>query len=82
MFVVLWWWLRWRPSLKDQLFKIYLLAYALFRFLVEFVRGNAVVWHGLTGSQIFLIPATVLLIVYFVRRATRDSAANTMPLAS
>jgi phosphatidylglycerol---prolipoprotein diacylglyceryl transferase len=61
--------LRHRPELRDELFKIYLLAYATFRFLIEFVRGNEVVWAGLTRSQLFLIPSTLLLAGYFVRRA-------------
>ncbi|HEX4499220.1 MAG TPA: prolipoprotein diacylglyceryl transferase family protein [Thermoanaerobaculia bacterium] len=60
--------LRRRPELRDELFKIYLLAYAAFRFLIEFVRGNEVVWAGLTRSQLFLIPSTLLLAAYFVRR--------------
>lgn len=62
------WWARPRVSVKGELFKIYLLAYALFRFAVEFVRGNDVVWAGLTRPQLFLIPATVALGVYFAGR--------------
>jgi len=57
-----------RPRVEGDLFKIYLLAYAVFRFFVEFVRGNVVVWHGLSGSQLFLIPSTMLLVGYFVRQ--------------
>lgn len=68
MFGVLWWWLRPRPHPDGELFKVYLLAYAIFRFLVEFVRGNEVVWSGLTRSQLFLIPSTIALLLYFVRR--------------
>ena len=67
-FAALWFWLRWKPGLRDQLFKLYLLAYAIFRFVVEFVRGNQVVWHGLSRSQLFLIPATMLLIFGLMRR--------------
>ena len=60
----------WRPRIRVEgdLFKIYLLAYAIFRFLVEFVRGNPPLWSGLTGSQLFLIPSTLLLAAYFARR--------------
>jgi phosphatidylglycerol:prolipoprotein diacylglycerol transferase len=61
--------LRRRPELRGELFKVYLLAYATFRFLIEFVRGNEVVWAGLTRSQLFLIPSTLLLAGYFVRRS-------------
>ena len=42
------WWARPRVSVKGELFKIYLLAYALFRFAVEFVRGTT--WCG-RGSR-------------------------------
>jgi phosphatidylglycerol---prolipoprotein diacylglyceryl transferase len=68
-FAALWWWLRPRTHEEGDLFKLYLLGYAVFRFLVEFVRGNEVVWHGLTRSQLFLVPSTALLAWYFVRRA-------------
>lgn len=67
------WWLRPRVFVKGELFKIYLLAYALFRFAVEFVRGNLVVWEGLTRSQLFLIPSTLLLLAYFWRQWRRDA---------
>jgi prolipoprotein diacylglyceryltransferase len=54
--------LRARPGLeRGDLFKLYLLGYALFRFAVEFVRANPVVALGLTGSQLFLLPSTLLL---------------------
>jgi phosphatidylglycerol---prolipoprotein diacylglyceryl transferase len=70
MFALLWW-LRPRVRVKGDLFKIYLLAYAVFRFLVEFVRGNDVVWNGLTRPQLFLIPATLALAWYFARQRVR-----------
>lgn len=63
--------LRRLPSLRGELFKLYLLAYAVFRFAVEFVRGNDVAWLGLTRSQLFLIPSTLALAAYFLRRALR-----------
>lgn len=66
MFVWLWR-LRNRVALRGELLKIYLLCYAVFRFGVEFVRGNQVVWAGLTLSQLFLIPSTMLLLAYFWR---------------
>jgi prolipoprotein diacylglyceryl transferase len=73
MFVVLWRWLRPRVTAEGDLFKIYLLCYAVFRFFVEFVRGNDVVWQGLTRSQLFLIPSALLLAWYFARRVTTDA---------
>lgn len=69
LFVLL---LRWRAAGRTGLFKIYLLAYGVFRFLVEFVRGNEVVWSGLTRSQLFLIPTTALLGAWFWRRLSRE----------
>jgi prolipoprotein diacylglyceryltransferase len=69
--------LRRRPELRGELFKVYLLAYATLRFLVEFVRGNEVVWAGLTRSQLFLIPSILLLAGYF-RRRRRPLAAPTL----
>ena len=75
MFVLLLGYFRPRVVVEGDLFKIYLLAYAIFRFFVEFVRGNVVMWHGLSGSQLFLIPSTILLVGYFLRRG-RSSGAN------
>ncbi|HZF11936.1 MAG TPA: prolipoprotein diacylglyceryl transferase family protein, partial [Thermoanaerobaculia bacterium] len=70
--------LRARGAFRTDLFKLYLLAYAPFRFLLEFVRGNPVVWHGLTRSQLFLIPSIPLLALTFFRR--RRAAAHPPPL--
>lgn len=59
-------------------FKLFLLLYACFRFFLEFVRGNAALAWGLSGSQLFLIPSTVALIIYFalhIRRAETFSTA-------
>ena len=36
------------------LFTLYVAGYAIFRFLVEFVRGNEVVWLGLSRPQLVL----------------------------
>lgn len=55
------------PVRGDTL-KAYLLAYGLFRFGVEFVRGNEVQGWGLTGPQIVLLPLVGLLVVHFIRR--------------
>jgi len=65
---VILWRLRARGACRDDLFKIYLAAYAPARFLLELVRGNPVVWHGLTRSQLFLAPSMALLAAYFLRR--------------
>ena len=54
--------------IRGDTLKAYLLAYGLFRFGVEFVRGNEVQAIGLTGPQIVLIPLIGLLVMHFVRR--------------
>lgn len=71
-FAVLWR-LRDRIPVPGELFKLYLLAYAVFRLGVEFVRGNQVLWSGLSGSQLFLIPSSALLLAYFYRQVTRGA---------
>jgi phosphatidylglycerol:prolipoprotein diacylglycerol transferase len=65
--------LRARGICRDGLFKLYCLAYAPFRFALELVRGNPVVWHGLTRSQLFLIPSTLVLVAAFVGRRRRPA---------
>jgi hypothetical protein len=47
---------------------------------VEFVRGNEVVWRGLTRSQLFLIPAMLFLAAYFVRWLRRRSPVSGSPV--
>jgi phosphatidylglycerol:prolipoprotein diacylglycerol transferase len=64
-------WLRPRVHVRGELFKIYLACYAVFRFAVEFVRGNPTMWAGLSGSQLFLVPSTALLALYFWRQWTK-----------
>jgi phosphatidylglycerol---prolipoprotein diacylglyceryl transferase len=63
-------WLRGRISEPGELFKIYVCGYALFRFGVEFVRGNEVVFAGMTRPQLFLL-ACFPLLAWHVARQTR-----------
>lgn len=65
------------PVRGDTL-KAYLLAYGIFRFGVEFVRGNEVQAFGLTGPQLVLIPLTALLVIHFARRLS--SGAYRIPI--
>jgi phosphatidylglycerol---prolipoprotein diacylglyceryl transferase len=62
--------LRWRKHvyIQGETLKFYLLASAIFRFSVEFVRGNEEQFWGLSGPQIVLIPLTSLLIWHFYRQ--------------
>lgn len=69
-FSVLWWWLRHRELPPGETFIWYVGAYGTFRFLVEFVRGNEVVWAHLTRPQLFLaltIPWVLARIVWRIR---------------
>jgi phosphatidylglycerol---prolipoprotein diacylglyceryl transferase len=65
------WWLRGRINEAGELFKIYLVGYAGFRFLVEFVRGNEVAFAGLTRPQLFLVACAPLLAWHVVRQTRR-----------
>lgn len=60
-FALLWLWLRHRPIAAGETLTLYIAAYAVFRFAVEFVRGNEVVWLGLTRPQLFLLVTIPLL---------------------
>lgn len=60
-FVVLWFWLRHLGIRSGETLTLYIAAYAIFRFLVEFVRGNDVAWLVFTRPQIFLLLSLPLL---------------------
>lgn len=57
-----------RVLIVGDTLKLYLLAAAIFRFLVEFVRGNEPQALGLSGPQWVLMPLTALLALHFLRR--------------
>jgi prolipoprotein diacylglyceryltransferase len=66
------------PKWRDKLLRRYLIAYAAFRFLVEFVRGNVEFLFGLTGSQIFIIcTSTITVALLLATRVRRNPTANT-----
>lgn len=70
-FALLWFWLRHLGLGAGETLTLYIGAYALFRFFVEFVRGNEVAWLGLTRPQLFLlvtIPLFAARIVWLARR--------------
>ncbi len=64
--------------IRGDTLKAYLLAYGVFRFGVEFVRGNEVQAWGLTGPQIVLMPLIGLLVIHFIRRLR--SGAYRLPI--
>ncbi len=76
--------LRPRISRPGELFVIYIAAYAVFRFLVEFARANETVWLDLTRPQWFLLPSMALLAVRlwyghrhgYYRSLARDQEVN------
>lgn len=76
-FAVLW-------SFRDRMrgdgssFKLYLVAYGVFRFAVEFVRGNPAMAAGLSGSQLFLL-ATLPLVVLGLWRSRRMPVSVPVP---
>lgn len=82
-FCVLWFWLRKIDLPPGTTFVWYVAAYGVFRFLVEFVRGNEVAWMGLTRPQLFLavtVPIVIARIVWQWRRgAYRRSAVAAGP---
>lgn len=61
-FAVLWFWLRHRLTAPGETLTFYLAGYGVFRFFVEYVRGNEVVWEGLTRPQLFLLLTVPLLL--------------------
>ena len=61
-FGLLWFWLRHRLTAPGETLTLYLAGYGVFRFLVEFVRGNEVVWEGLTRPQLFLLAVLPLIL--------------------
>lgn len=56
-----------------ELFSLYLVGYAVFRFGVEFVRGNEVVAAGLTRPQWFLLACAPLAAWHLVRQTRRGA---------
>jgi phosphatidylglycerol:prolipoprotein diacylglycerol transferase len=72
---VLLWRFRDRLSKPADLLILYLAAYAVFRFFVEFVRGNETAWAGLTRPQLFLLLMLPLLL-WRSLKALRPAATN------
>ena len=60
-FAFLWGWARHQALPPGETFVWYVAGYGTFRFAVEFVRGNEVVWHGLTRPQLVLLAALPLV---------------------
>ncbi|HET6215194.1 MAG TPA: prolipoprotein diacylglyceryl transferase family protein [Micromonosporaceae bacterium] len=69
-------WLRPRITVPGELFSLYLVAYAVFRFAVEYVRGNETVLAGLTRPQLFLLACLPIAGWQLARQARRGVYAN------
>src|SRR5215203_5581804 len=70
-FVLIWFWLRHRLVSPGETLTFYLLGYGVFRFLVEFTRGNDVAWQGLTRPQLFLLLTVPLVLARIVAQARK-----------
>lgn len=79
-FVLLWFWVRHREIAAGETLTLFIAAYALFRFGVEFVRGNDIGWLGLTRPQLFLLltlPLLIWRIVFKIRQGAFTGLATT-----
>lgn len=79
-FCVLWFWLRRREIAAGETLTLFVAAYALFRFGIEFVRGNEIAWWGLTRPQLFLMCTLPLLagrIIWKARQGAFDALKKT-----
>jgi len=61
IFALIWWWLRKREHKDGFIVSFYLVAYSLVRFIVEFFRGDALVWGPVRIAQ----AVSLLLIAVF-----------------
>ena len=78
-FALLWFWLRHRGLPPGETFVWYVAAYGVFRFAVEAVRGNEVVWMGLTRPQLFLAVTVPIVLARIAWRWRSGAYAPTRP---
>jgi|SRR5690625_1767924 len=72
-FLLLWFWVRHRDIAAGEALTLFIASYALFRFGVEFVRGNSQAWIGLTRPQLFLLVTFPLLAWRLVAKARQGA---------
>lgn len=70
-FALLWFWLRHRRIAAGETLTLYIAAYGVFRFLIEFVRGGDIAWMGFTRPQLFLMVTIPLLLARIAVMARR-----------
>ena len=80
-FAVLWW-ARDRLTTDGLMFKLFLVSYGLFRFAVEFVRGNPDMAFGLSGSQLFLAMTIPVVVAVLVRDRSKQEAQQLMGVSA
>ena len=73
--------LRRRIDEPGELFVLFLAAYAVFRFGVEFTRANPPDLLGLTRSQVFILALSPLLALRVLRSARRGHYDRILPAA-
>jgi prolipoprotein diacylglyceryltransferase len=70
-------WLTKKNWLTFQRLKFYLIGYALFRFLTEYIRPEPILWSGLTFYQLVaLVGSGLLVLQWWYDARHRESAAN------
>jgi len=74
-------WLRDRVSAPGETFVLFIAAYAVFRFGVEFTRANPADILGLTRSQLFILALSPLLVLRLVRGWRAGAYARLIPSA-
>jgi len=67
LFLLLWV-IRNKMKYPGDLFKLFILGYSVFRFLIEFIRAEPVVWLGLTVYQLIAVPLILITGIYFFRK--------------
>lgn len=65
-----------RVKTPGILFKIYILIYFVFRFLIEFIRENPVVWLGLTVYQLLCAAGVIYISLALVRQSKKRGVVN------
>ncbi len=75
------WRFRSRVPVAGDTLKLYLIAAAIFRFLVEFLRTSPPQALGLTAPQWVLLPILLLLAIHFTRAILRRTWAVPSPPA-
>lgn len=69
----------WRPVLRWQMLKLYLIAYCAYRFLTELIRPEPIWAAGLTGYQAASLVLAAALVVQWIVDDRRKARAGINP---